>query len=57
MKLTDYIIVKITDVPQFKHRAAEWFSEKWHIPTEAYLESMDEALLGTKAVPQWCLVL
>lgn len=50
-----YDIVKITDLPNLKQQAAEWFSEKWHIPTEAYLESMDEAIQGEKAVPQWYL--
>lgn len=52
-----YDIVKITDRPSLIQQAAEWFSEKWHIPTEAYLESMDEAVHGEKAVPQWYLAL
>lgn len=50
-----YDIIKITDRPSLKHQAAEWFSEKWNIPSEAYLESMDEAIHGGKAVPQWYL--
>ncbi len=52
-----YDIVKITDHPSLKQQAAEWFSEKWHIPIEAYLKSMDEAIHGEKAVPQWYLAL
>lgn len=52
-----YEIVKISDAPQFKHRAAEWFSGKWYIPIKAYLESMDEAINGEKVVPQWYLAL
>lgn len=52
-----YDIVKITDRPSLKQQATEWFSEKWHIPIEAYLESMDKAIHGEKAVPQWYLAL
>ena len=52
-----YDIVKITDRPSLIQQAAEWFSEKWHIPTEAYLKSMDEAIHGEKADPQWYLAL
>ena len=52
-----YEIVKITDRPQLRQQAAEWFSEKWHIPSEAYLKSMDEAVSGADAVPQWYLAL
>ena len=52
-----YEIVKITDRPQLRQQAAEWFSGKWHIPSEAYLESMDEAVGGANAVPQWYLAL
>jgi hypothetical protein len=26
--------------PQYKEMAAQWFSEKWQIPVEAYLDSI-----------------
>ena len=33
--------------------AARWFQEKWEIPLEEYLTSIDESIRGTAAVPQW----
>ena len=33
--------------------AAEWFHSKWGVPKEAYLESMNDAILGEGAVPEW----
>lgn len=50
-------IVRLADCPEMKERAAKWFHEKWQIPEEAYLESMEECLRGEKAVPQWYLVM
>jgi len=50
-------IVRITDRPELKEDAAQWFHDKWGIPYEAYLESMDEALRGNGAVPQWYIAL
>lgn len=40
-----------------KDSMAEWFHSKWGIPKEAYLESMEECLSGTSAVPQWYVAL
>lgn len=48
-----YEILKLTDRPEIKERAAQWFHEKWGIPLSAYLESMEEALSGGSSVPQW----
>lgn len=53
----EYEIVKITDRPELKEQAAEWFGSKWGIPTEAYLDSMDEAIFRGTAVPQWYLAI
>lgn len=50
-------IVRLVDCPEMKERAAKWFHEKWQIPEEAYLESMEECLQGENAVPQWYLVM
>ena len=36
---------------------AEWFHEKWNVPLEAYLESLDECLRNESAVPQWYVML
>ena len=32
---------------------AEWFHSKWGVPKEAYLESMNDAILGEGVVPEW----
>ena len=46
-------IVKIREHPEWRDRAAAWFHEKWGVPLEAYLESMDECVRATAAVPRW----
>ena len=51
-----YEILKIQKHPECRQEAAQWFHEKWGIPLEAYLDSMDECLKGTGAVPQWYIV-
>lgn len=49
----DYKIVRLIDKPEMKDAMAQWFHEKWGIPLEAYLESMDECLTTKSPVPQW----
>ena len=34
----------LRDKPELKEEAAEWFSSKWSVPKEAYLERMDAYL-------------
>lgn len=46
-------IVRICDRPALREMAAGWFHEKWGIPQEAYLESMDACVEGRGPVPQW----
>ena len=53
----DYAIIRLTDCPNLKEQAAQWFHEKWGIPLEAYLESMEECLAGSSPVPQWYLAM
>ena len=53
----DYKIVRLTDKPEIKEQAAQWFHEKWGIPLEAYRESMEECLSAQNAVPQWYLAM
>lgn len=48
-----YEIIRLTDHPDLKHSMAKWFHEKWGNPLEAYLESMEEALAGDHAYPEW----
>lgn len=53
----DYQIIRLTDRPGLKEQAAQWFHEKWGIPLEAYLESMEDCLTNKAPVPQWYLAL
>lgn len=46
-------LIRLTDRPELKNSMAEWFHEKWGIPKEAYLTSMEECLSEKAAVPQW----
>lgn len=40
----EYRIIRLSEQPEIKERAAQWFHEKWQIPLEAYLESMEESV-------------
>lgn len=46
-------IVALRDIPEKLAEAAAWFHEKWGIPEEAYVESMEDCLSGEGPVPQW----
>lgn len=48
-----YHIVNLSSIPERRTELARWFHEKWGIPMKAYLESMDESLRASGAVPQW----
>ena len=51
-----YNIIKLRENPEIKERAARWFHEKWGVPLEAYLESMEACIRVEEAVPQWYVV-
>lgn len=40
-----------------RNNIANWFHEKWNIPLEAYLESIDECLENRNAIPQWYIAI
>lgn len=52
-----YDIIRLIDRPEIKESAAQWFHEKWGIPMDAYLESMEDCLSKNSAVPQWYVAL
>ncbi len=56
MKIDDEMI-RLVDRPEMKEQAAQWFHEKWGIPLEAYIESMNECLTRRKPVPQWYMAM
>ena len=39
-----YEFITLREKSELKNTAAEWFNSKWGVPTEAYLECMDEYL-------------
>jgi ribosomal protein S18 acetylase RimI-like enzyme len=45
-------ILKLSERPELFEKAADWFHEKWQVPTEAYLDSMANSLQLT-GVPEW----
>lgn len=55
--MSNYRIIKIQEYPELKNYAANWFHEKWNIPLEAYLESIDECMKNKTPVPQWYIVI
>lgn len=55
--MNDYRIIKIQEHHELKNYAANWFHEKWNIPLEAYLESIDECMKNKTPVPQWYIVI
>ncbi len=48
-----YQIIRLIDNPEMKEQMANWFHEKWRVPLNAYLESMNDCLTGKMRVPQW----
>ncbi len=51
----EYKIIKLTEKPEMKGVAAEWFHSKWGVPLEAYIESMDDCLAG--GLPMWYIAM
>ena len=49
----EYQIVRLMDKPEMKEKMAKWFHEKWNVPLQAYLDSMEDCLSRTKLIPQW----
>ena len=44
-------IISLHPHPEWRIPAARWFQEKWGIPLEEYLTSIDECIEGRAAVP------
>ena len=51
--MNTYDIISLRFHPEWRVPAARWFQEKWEIPLEEYLTSIDESIRGTAPVPQW----
>ncbi len=48
--------IPVRDWPEAKEEIAAWFHERWHIPQEAYRESIRACLRQERGVPQWYVV-
>lgn len=44
--MNNYKFVNLSEMPELKEKAAEWFHRSWGIPKEAYLECMESYLNG-----------
>ena len=53
--MCEYHIMNLREKPLWKQKAAQWFHEKWNVPVDAYLESIEESLNSENPVPQWYL--
>lgn len=54
--MVEYKIVRLKERPELKEEAATWFHDKWGVPLDAYIESMDASLSGDK-IQEWYLCL
>lgn len=54
--MKSYIYITLRERPELKEYAANWFHQKWGVPTEAYLECMD-TYLSRKTEYGWYLCL
>lgn len=52
--MSGFNIINLKENQHLKQIAAKWFSEKWKIDQQAYLDSIEESF-NTKAVPSWYL--
>ena len=55
--MENYKILKIQDNKELITQACEWFHQKWGIPKEDYMQSMEECIKSTSPIPQWYIVL
>ncbi len=44
---------RLHETPALKEQAAKWFSEKWGIPYEAYLESIEESIRQQSGIAKY----
>lgn len=51
-----YEIIKLNERPELKKEAANWFHDRWGVPLEAYIESMEASLSGDP-IQAWFLCL
>jgi len=50
-------IINIREHPEWRDRAADYFSSKWNLDRQLYLDSMNDSLTTNNSVPRWYLML
>jgi len=50
-------IINIRECPEWLESAADYFSAKWNIDRQLYVDSMTDSLSTEKSVPRWYLML
>ena len=50
-------LIKLRENSLLKDKAAQWFSQKWNIPFEEYMESITQCIEKKSGVPQWYVIL
>lgn len=55
-KMKEFAYITLRERPEMKDTAAQWFHEKWGVPTQAYAECM-EAYLDNSTEYGWYLCL
>lgn len=50
-------LVKLRENSSLKDKAAQWFSQKWNISFEEYMESITQCIEKKSGVPQWYIIL
>ena len=50
-------ILCLTDHPELTERYTQWQHSKWGVPTQAYLDSLNEAKQSQSGVPAWYAIL
>lgn len=50
-------IIHLCEQAQLIEQAAQWFHEKWKVPLQAYLDSMEEGRASDSGVPAWYIIM
>ena len=48
-------IINVRECPEWLDRAADYFSSRWNIDRQLYVDSMTDSLSTEKSVPRWYL--
>lgn len=53
----NFEFINLAEYTEYSAAAAEWFSKKWNIPKEAYIESINDCIDKKTEIPRWYIVL